>query len=247
MEEIKYNNINTLKVFDSAETAKSGLTSGEIGYVKDTGEFLVKKDVGVYSYQNTTDLTGEYEYDPVFRLRNYISSSVIDEKKLREIVEESGLKVTEEIRENNTSHLGWILIDEKYVSGNYLTRSTKISGINSLEEDVDISVWLVERNGYIQLFLTPESIGTRWELEEFRELFTDIFNKYTDYLSNIGSPVDINSPFPDPIDINGISESSPWWQIKDEIKFGGNSSIYSRGDSLITSISSNLSNACNTV
>lgn len=233
---------NTLKVLNSPDLADS-LSTGDIGYVPSTGDFLIKKANGLVDTFNstTTDCSNSHDYyidNNIFRGNFDYYNSVIDERKLKEIVEESGLAVTEEIRENNTSHIGWILIDEKYISNNYLVRSTKISGKNPLEEGLDISVWIIERNGYLQLFLTPESIGTRWEFEEFRELFTDIFNKYVEYLENLGKNTTLDPFIPDSIDIEtGIRDiNPPWWRhqviggpTSDDVILGG-TSIYDGKD-----------------
>lgn len=119
------------------------------------------------------------------------SSSFPYKDTLSSILKEGGLEIEDLsfIKELKDIE-GWTLLRSREIPVLSSIQSLKISsaypssmmitikGISELEDDREIRIKFYYREGLIQLFLCPEYYGTIWELEEARELFYEVFDKY---------------------------------------------------------------------
>lgn len=164
-----------------------------------------------------------------------------EESRLEEVANDELLKITSQQKlSNGYPHLGWIFLREArelyYEMEPENSRVTILEGQAPLEEDINIRIAIVEKPREISLFICPESIGTVWEMEEFRELFIDFFNKYIEEWKQPSLTEDIhrieptpynpwNDPYRDVILKGGPNSiGMDNWMIGDSINYGCNSS-----------------------
>lgn len=138
--------------------------------------------------------------------------------RLGTIANEELLKITSQQKlHEGYLHSGWIFLKEignlSYNMNSYDSRVTILESQTSLEEDVDIKIAVVEKPGEVSLFICPESIGTVWEMDEFRELFINFLNKLALSWSKEEENLEIDS-----MNVESIPD---WWDGFEKSKVGG--------------------------
>ena len=237
----------TFKIGNTVEELENSLTTnGEVGYAADTGNLVIKTDTGCNKLSTSdyklsaSDCNLNYYCSDIKynKYNNYLNT--VNEKELNEIIEKEGFIITSQKTlspDETSSCIGWTLLSEKsfYCSyKNFNDRETIIQYQTPLEDGKNIEITIIEREKTIQLFITPESIGTSWELEEFREIFIDLFNKYIEIVKTSGEFLeDIPSPR---LGNLGIDGHDLW-----DGKILGPHSFPSQGDTTILGLSSSSS------
>lgn len=186
-------------IADTIEDLKNTLSTGEIGYAKDTGSIVVNTGTGFTKFNsaNTTAIRSDYYAKPSDGYYGYYDTSdlffshiIIDKELLEETVKKEGFIITSQkslLSGEKSSCIGWTLIGEESFEvryKNFEDRETILQYQSPLENGKDIEIAIIERNAHAQIFISPECKGTQWELEEFREIFVDLFEKYTSGIKN---------------------------------------------------------------
>lgn len=167
----------------------------------------------------------------------------IDEK-IKELFESYGFESVEDKSGDDidlNKYKGWTLLKSHGKSG-YGTLSINLALFSEgncpklieLSGDKIPNFMIYFNGGIFSLYLTPEVRDTEWEIEEFQEIFIEVFDKYTSIIEELNGL--------DAVGVNKIKKigddygywrhpgSSGWGDPYRDVIIGGPNTIIGRGD-----------------